>query len=396
LSERAHATWGSRLGEHLRWLYPAGGDWMRDRSAAYMRDAELLGITSNSAPSTPGIALMQDGAREMGGAGVDTAEVGTSGAGSAGVGTAATKTTASAARAMSAIFPPEVDRVYVQDDLSIVSPGPLEPRLDARLRTMADVESRALASTYRVTQASVNRAMAAGETAESLRALLAEISLTGIPQPLDYLIGFAAARYGALRVGRIGDDRDGHQVELERGARTYVRSDDSSILGAVVVDHSLSALSLIRIDQHRAVSRFDPDVVFWALTDARYPAAAENDAHEIVTVERRKAARASATPSDPPAVTMINRLRIGGEPTSAENGQAWLERQLDVAIRGKVGLTVTVKMPNGSLVDFQLEPASVAGGRLRARDRKSDLERTLPLSSIAAISPATSSPTGGA
>jgi hypothetical protein len=93
---------------------------------------------------------------------------------------------------------------------------------------------------------------------------------------------------------------------------------------------------------------------------------------------------------------MINRLRIGGEPTSAENGQAWLERQLDVAIRGKVGLTVTVKMPNGSLVDFQLEPASVAGGRLRARDRKSDLERTLPLSSIAAISPATSSPTGGA
>jgi hypothetical protein len=58
-----------------------------------------------------------------------------------------------------------------------------------------------------------------------------------------------------------------------------------------------------------------------------------------------------------------------------------------MAIKGKLGLTVTVRMPDGSLLDLQLEPASVAGGRLRARDRKSDLERTLPLSSIAAVAP---------
>jgi hypothetical protein len=43
-------------------------------------------------------------------------------------------------------------------------------------------------------------------------------------------------------------------------------------------------------------------------------------------------------------------------------------------------------MPNGTVVDYRLEPASVAGGRLRARDPLSDIERTLPLSSIAAVS----------
>ena len=45
-------------------------------------------------------------------------------------------------------------------------------------------------------------------------------------------------------------------------------------------------------------------------------------------------------------------------------------------------------MPNGDDVDYQLEPASMGGGRLRARDRKSDIERTLPLSSIVSVGPA--------
>jgi len=49
---------------------------------------------------------------------------------------------------------------------------------------------------------------------------------------------------------------------------------------------------------------------------------------------------------------------------------------------------VTVAMPSGVEVEMQLEPAGLSGGRLRARDRKADLERTLPLSSITAISPA--------
>jgi hypothetical protein len=44
-------------------------------------------------------------------------------------------------------------------------------------------------------------------------------------------------------------------------------------------------------------------------------------------------------------------------------------------------------MPDGSSIDLQLEPASLAGGRLRARDRRSDLERTLPLRSITSVGP---------
>ncbi|BDZ55714.1 hypothetical protein GCM10025870_27870 [Agromyces marinus] len=68
--------------------------------------------------------------------------------------------------------------------------------------------------------------------------------------------------------------------------------------------------------------------------------------------------------------------------------QAWLSRQLEAAARAKETLTVTVRMPNGETADYLLAPASVANGRLRARDRKSDIERTLPVSAIAAVAPA--------
>ena len=344
LRERAHAVWGERLEEYVAWLFPAGDDWMRDRVRVYTRDAELLGITADNVPSTPGAALLANGAD-------------------------------AAATSMAALFPPEVAEVYLQHDLSIVSPGPLAPPIDARLRTMADVEGRALASTYRVSTASLSRAMAAGETESSMREFLGGIALTGIPQPLDYLLTEAGSRYGLVRVGATPE------------GRTYVSSTDGTLLRTLVVDHSIGSLGLVRSGD-RLESRYDRDLVFWALSEARYPVAAENAAGEIVTLARRQASRITAAAATDTTGALIERLRVGSSADPDVTGKAWLARQLDVAIKGKVGLTVTVRMPDGSDVDYQLEPASVGGGRLRARDRRSDIERTLPLTSIVAVAPA--------
>ena len=240
---------------------------------------------------------------------------------------------------------------------------------------MADVEGRALASTYRVSTASLYRAMAAGETAESIREFLGGISLTGIPQPLEYLVREATARYGLVRVGDVD------------GGRSYVRSADDTMLRTLLVDHGIAPLGLTRAGD-RLLSRFDLEVVFWTLSDARYPVAAENAKGEVVVLKRPRAARAAPVEVVNPAIGLIERLRVGSSADPDVTGKAWLSRQLDVAIRGKLGLTVTVQLQDGSTIDYQLEPASVAGGRLRARDRKSDIERTLPLSSITAVGPA--------
>jgi hypothetical protein len=353
LKSRSRAEWGDRLAEYIRWFYPAGGDWMRDRVLAFSHEAEILGITANASPSTPGSELLTHG---------ETA----------------------AARLIAGLFPTEVDKVYLQHDLTIVAPGPLLPELDARLRRMADVETLALATTYRISEATVNRALASGETANSIREFLHDISLTGVPQPLEYLIVGSAARFGSLRVGAITEPPTAAD---QQGAQSYIRVEDATLLSAIMVDHGLIPLSLTRIGPYRAVSRYELDVVFWSLIEARYPVVAEDAEGAIILLDRVRAARGSAAETESPARTIIRRLRLIAEPTSDEADQAWLERQLDTAIRSKIALTVTVAMPDGSSVDLQLEPASVAGGRLRARDRRSDLERTLPLASITAVGP---------
>jgi len=349
------SKWGDGLRAHLAWLYPAGGEWMQQRIAVFTQMAELLGITGGEAPSRMGALLLNGDAEE-------------------------------AEAALQSLLPAEVEKVYLQHDLSVVAPGPLTPQTDARLRVIADVENRALAATYRVSASSINRALASGETVETILEFLTSISLTGVPQPLSYLISESAARYGLVRIGELDGGVDPDHVEY--GARCYLRSDDTNLLGTIVVDQSLSGLGLVRAGAHRVVSRFPLDVAFWALSDARYPVAAENAQGEIVMLQRRRMARAARQSSGDPIIALVEKLRVGGEPEAGENHHAWLIKQLDAAVRGKLPLTVSVTMPDGSITELQLEPASIVGGRLRARDRNSEVERTLPLSSIAGVSPA--------
>lgn len=351
LASRAHVVWGEPLRVWIDWLYPAGGEWMHDRLAAYTRDAELLGITALHSPTSAGVALL--GA-----------------------------TAADATSVMHELFPAEVDRVYLQHDLSIVSPGPLAAALGERLRVMADVEGHGLASSYRVSAASLTRALAAGESADSIRSFLAEISLTGIPQPLDYLIAETAKRHGLVRVGQMSE----HEAARHLGARTYVTSVDLHLIGTLLVDQALAPLGLTRIGENRLSSRFERDVVFWSLADARYPIAAEDAAGTTIPVERHRARPRPLAATEGAELTLVRRLRAGA-PSMETGDSAWIARQLELAVRTKVAVMVTVAMPNGSSVDYLLEPSSVAAGRLRARDRAADLERTLPLASISAIAP---------
>lgn len=343
LRERAHAVWGDALLDWLDWLYPAGGDWVRERAATAAREAELLGITGSNAPSTAGVEVLLRGAE-------------------------------SARDAVTALFPAEVDVIYLQHDLTGIAPGPLRADLDARLRRMADVEHRGVASSYRITAVSLNRALAVGETEEGIRGFLTGISLTGLPQPLDYLIRDTAERFGSLRVG-----------SREEAPGSYVRSDDTALLGQLAVDQALRPLSLERTGEHRLVSRVHAEAVLDALLEARYPAVLEDAAGDLV--ERRRGRDAGSAREVPPdtAAILVARVREGAASAPEETDRAWLARQLELAIKSRMSVTVTVRLPDDSVVDYVLEPAALAGGRLRARDRAADIERTLPLSSIVAV-----------
>jgi hypothetical protein len=273
---------------------------------------------------------------------------------------------------LSAHLPAEIDRVYLQADLTAIAPGPLAPHLDLRLRSIARRESRAQASTYRFTSESLGAGMTEGETAHSIREFLETLSLTGIPQPLDYLIESTATRHGLVRVRADG-----------ASGRTRVESPEPGLLDTIAVDQALRPLGLVD-DGEALVSRVTRDAVYWSLADARYPVVAIGATGTPEPLHRRAAAVDAATDADPRETysRLIDVLRNGH---STVGEAAWLGRELEQAVRARAEIVVVVKMPDGSERALTLEAAGLGGGRLRGRDRAADIERTLPVASIVSV-----------
>ena len=111
--------------------------------------------------------------------------------------------------------------------------------------------------------------------------MLSALSLTCIPQPLDYLIESTAARHGLVRVR--SDSATG---------RTRVESPDASLLDAIAIDQALRPRGLLA-DGHDLVARVTRDAVYWSLADARYPVVALDESGAPESVHRRTTAVAS-------------------------------------------------------------------------------------------------------
>ena len=270
-------------------------------------------------------------------------------------------------------LPAEIDRIYLQADLTAVAPGPLAPRLDLRLRRIARRESRAQSSTYRFTAETIGAGLTDGESADSIRDFLRELSLTGIPQPLDYVIDTTASRHGSVTVRSDA-----------ASPNTIVESSDPHLLDLVVIDQALRPVGLVRHGDV-LVSRVGRDHLFWALADARYPVVALDEHGAPESLRRRTAAQtASAEPAGDVYARLIGSLRASG----GDGDAAWLERELEQAVRTKSIIVVTAQISDAETRTFTLEATGLGGGRLRGRDRGADVERTLPISTIVNVSPA--------
>ncbi len=271
--------------------------------------------------------------------------------------------------ALTAHWPQEVPQVFLQNDLSVISPGPLAPVADLRLRSMAARESHAQASTYRFSATSIRAALSRGETEESILAFLDELSLTGIPQPLRYLVHESASRHGDITVGEDPDT-----------GRTRIVARTAALRHTLLVDQALRPLG-ITADGDALTTRVARDSVALALAEAHYPVAAVGTDGSYLPLRPGRIAE-HPEPSEPDHAPLIARLRAA---TVADGDDAWLRRELELAVRDRAVLEVTVTLPDGMERVFQLEASGLGGGRLRGRDRAADVERTLPLSHITGI-----------
>ena len=269
-------------------------------------------------------------------------------------------------------IPDPVDYVYLQPDLTIVAPGPLTHDVEQQLATMAKPESRGVASSWRLTPASVQRALALGESGDELLAALSTLSRTGVPQPVEYLVRDTERRFGSLIV----QDHGGPDAaRLTTDAETQRR---------LLVDRSLIDLGLrtplasTGSDGVLVVDRPAADVVD-RLIEARYPALLA-DAEGRPVVPARKIADA---PEPQRISNLTARLRGVGVDISAMHLD-WLTEQLTIAAKQKTPVRVTVVSGSTAHV-ATVVPLSVANGRLRGRDVEHDIERTLPLRAISEV-----------
>ncbi|MEN9752277.1 MAG: hypothetical protein RLZZ600_1324 [Actinomycetota bacterium] len=333
--------WGGSLQDFLAWEFPIDSTKVRTESLEAVAQAAFLGLVVDVTRTNTGTAVVEGN-------------------------------TSLAVDTIGSMLPAYIDKILVQSDLTVISPGPLRPDLESKLRMLASVESRSVASTYRLSPVLIARAMDAGHDAEWITSFLSEVSSTGIPQPVAYLIADVGSKHASIRV------RADHGSSL-------ITCSDASAAARLLADVSLRALVLTAETENSLRSPHDVSVVMRNLHNEKYPAALESDTGEIQPWEPGPATVTGTTQAVNAITALLERLNSLATPDGPSDEQ-WLVRQIELAIRNKTLVNVTVSLPDGTARDFLIDPRGLSNGRFRGLDRKSQVERTLPLSSITAIS----------
>ncbi len=311
------------------------------------------------------------------------------------------ETPADAIRALDVLLPAPVDHVLVQADLTVVVPGPPEPELAGELDVIAEPESVGGASVFRVTPASIRRALDVGYTATDLHALFRRRSRTPVPQTLEYLIDDTARKHGGLRSGSAG---------------SYLRSDDEALIAEVLSERRLTVLDLRRIAPTVLVSPRPVARLLGALREAGFAPVAE-DAGGAAVLTRPKARRAPSRtprivePAGPPTLVgprlagVVEQLRRGDIATRAARrapvtvraaqGQAvpgltavqqhsQAMAVLQQAVRDRARVWVGYVDSHGATLSRLVRPVSLSAGYLRAEDERGESLHTFALHRITA------------
>lgn len=251
----------------------------------------------------------------------------------------------------SAAFPTLLDTVYVLDDLSIIAPGPITTVTARALDSVSRVETRGLAAKRRLDPARILRSIVAGETVDSLIAMLSAHSLTPLTSAVTSTISDIATNTRFVFLNGTGTDTAAKASHPELGAM-------------LLNDPRLQRLAPVGVDDVTVLYGASRDRVETALIEGRY----------TVVAAERPVPVADPAPESPLVAIADQLVEVG-------LGSSHLERALMVA--GKARARVTLVIDTGSgLRTITLEPRHVANGRVRGIDTASDVERTLPISAI--------------
>ncbi|MCV7418298.1 helicase-associated domain-containing protein [Mycolicibacterium litorale] len=284
--------------------------------------------------------------------------------------------------AMAKVLPAPIDHFLVQADLTVVVPGPLERDLAEQLAAVAAVESAGAAMVYRVSEASIRRALDTGKTASELHSFFGRHSRTPVPQGLTYLIDDVARRHGQLRVGM---------------AASFVRCEDAALLAQAVAAPATDVVELRLLAPTVAVSQAPIADVLAALRAAGFAPAAEDASGAIVDIRsrgarvpapgRRRVYRPSPTPTGQTLGAIVAVLR---KVASAPTGNMRLDpgvaiTQLQEAALQQTSVVIGYVDPAGVATQRVVAPVNVRGGQLTAYDPASGRVREFAIHRVTSV-----------
>jgi len=227
-----------------------------------------------------------------------------------------------------------------------------------------------MASTYRLSALSISHGLETGQTVSEIRSLLAKLSDNSIPQPIEYLLNEAETRFGRLKITSDSED-----------ARCYLSSPDPVLLAEILNESKLKPFALQPLEDGVLATRFEAEVLYFALREIGFVAIRVDGAGNVISP---LAATRQISDSEKSNSTLIDIQRLRAQETKlgAAPDDDDLQRQIQLAIKNKAKARFTVSSNSGDEIEFLLEPIGIANGRLRAKDRKADIERTLPIANI--------------
>ncbi|MBO0680234.1 helicase-associated domain-containing protein [Mycolicibacterium sp. S2-37] len=284
--------------------------------------------------------------------------------------------------AMTKVLPAPIDHFLLQADLTVIVPGPLERDLAERLAAVAAVESAGAAMVYRISEATIRRALDTGKTASELHSFFERHSKTPVPQGLTYLIDDVARRHGQLRVGM---------------ASSFVRCEDAALLAQAVAAPATEPLEMRLLAPTVAVSQAPIADVLGALRTAGFAPAAEDASGTIVDLRargarvpalgRRRVFRPTPTPT---AQTLSAIVAVLRRVAAAPTGNMRLDpgvaiTQLQEAAQRQSSVVIGYVDPAGVATQRVVAPVNVRGGQLTAYDPASGRVREFAIHRVTSV-----------
>jgi len=318
-----------------------------------LAESHALGVMGRGAISTPGRALLDEGADPK-----------------------------VAVDAMTRALPRQIDHFLVQADLTVVAPGPLQRDLAEQLATVATVESAGAAMVYRISERSIRHALDVGQSRDWMHSFFANHSKTPVPQGLTYLIDDVARRHGQLRIGM---------------AASFVRCEDPTLLAQAVAAPATEHVQLRTLAPTVAVSPATIAEVLVAVRAAGFAPAAEDSSGAIVdirprgfrvpTPQQRRPYRPAPRPNSETLNAVVSVLR---KVTAAPFGNVRVDPAvamslLQRAAKNQDTLVIGYLDAAGVATQRVVSPITVRGGQLVAFDSASGRLRDFAIHRITSV-----------